>query len=412
MADDDDRFNAAREHFNTGLAALQAGQPAQAEQALRQSLALLPGRASTQLNLAVALLRQDRAAEALPLLDAVLAQTPDDVDALGHRGAALNQLQQPEQAAPVFQRLVQIAPQRPQAWFHLAQTLQMLGHPDQALPAYERCLALQPGHAAACSQRGTALRELGRLDEAAAAFEQALALGDDDAGFNAYYLAALRGGSGAPPQAPPAYVQGLFDDYAADFDRHLVDKLDYHAPAALQRLLLGPGIGRSAFGEVLDLGCGTGLCAPLLRPLAQRLLGVDLSAAMLRAAAARGLYDELQQADLVPHLQALAASGRRVELLVAADVLIYLGDLAPLFAAAARVLAPGGLFAFSVEIAPPEQPFVLQPSLRYAHGEAALRRLAAAHGLQPLRDERGLLRVEQGQPVAGQYWVLQAGAQA
>ena len=409
MADDDDRFNAAREQFNAGLAALQAGDAAQAEQALRRSLTLVPGRASTQLNLAVALLRQDRAADALPLLDAVLAQTPDDVDALGHRGAALNQLQQPAQAAPVFQRLVQIAPQRPQGWFHLAQTLQMLGDASRALAAYERCLALQPAHAAACSQRGTALRELGRADEAAAAFEQALALGDDDGGLNAYYLAALRGGD-APPQAPPAYVQGLFDDYAADFDRHLVDALEYHAPAALQRALLG--LGRTAFDEVLDLGCGTGLCAPLLRALAGRLQGVDLSAAMLRAAAARGLYDELHQADAVQHLQALAAAGRRVELLVAADVFIYLGDLAPLFAAAARVLAPGGLLAFSVEIAAPEQPYRLQPSLRYAHGEAALRRLAAAHGLQPLHEERGLLRVEQSQPVVGQYWVLQSGAQA
>lgn len=403
---DDDRFNAAREHFSAGLAALQAGDAAQAEQALRQSLALLPGRASTLVNLAVALLRQGRAAEALPLLDEVLAHSPDDIDALGHRGAALNQLQQPQQAAPVFQHLVQVAPQRPEAWFHLAQTLQMLGRPEQALPAYERCLALQPGHAAACSQRGTALRELGRLDEAAAAFEQALALGDD-AGFNAYYLAALRG-RGAPPQAPQAYVQGLFDDYAGDFDRHLVDELDYHAPAALQRTLLG--LGRTAFGEVLDLGCGTGLCAPLLRPLTRRLQGVDLSAAMLRAAAARGLYDELHQADLVQHLQTLASDNRYMDLLVAADVFIYLGDLAPLFAAAARVLAPGGLLAFSVEIAAPEQAFVLQSNLRYAHGEAALRRAAAAHGLQPLREERGLLRVEQSQPVAGQYWVLQRGA--
>ncbi|MCA0239299.1 MAG: tetratricopeptide repeat protein [Proteobacteria bacterium] len=410
MADHDaDPFDRARERFNAGLAALQAGDAAQAEQALRQSLALLPGRPSTQLNLAVALLRQDRAAEALPLLDAVLADAPDDVDALGHRGAALNRLQQPEQAAPVFQRLVQLAPQRPEAWFHLAQTLQMLGHAEPALAAYERCLALRPDHAAACSQRGTALRELGRVDEAAAAFERALALGDDDGGLNAYYLAALRGGA-APPRSPPAYVQGLFDDYAGDFERHLVDELDYHAPAALQRALLG--LGRSDFAEGLDLGCGTGLCAPLLRPLAGRLQGVDLSAAMLRAAAARGLYDELHQADVVQHLQALAAAGRQADLLVAADVLIYLGDLAPLFAAAARVLAPGGVLAFSVEIAAPEQPFVLQPSLRYAHGEAALRRLAAAHGLQPRHEERGLLRVEQAQPVVGQYWVLQRGAPA
>ncbi len=396
---DDTALEAARSHFLQGLADLQAGRLPAAEAALRASLALLPGRPSSLLNLAVVLLRQARPAEALPLLDDVLARQPDDLDALGHRGVALNDLGRPAEAAASFDRLLQRDPSRPQAWFHLAQALQMLGRPADAIGAYERCLQLQPGHALACSQRGTALKELGRFDEARAAFEQALALGDD-AEMNRYQLASI-GDAEVPAASPPDYVQRLFDDYAADFDRHLVEELGYVAPERVQQLLAG--LGRH-FNVALDLGCGTGLCGPLLRPLVQRLVGVDLSPRMLAQAGARGVYDELHQADLLAHLRDTALQH---DLVVAADVFIYLGDLAPVFSALAPVLRPGGVFAFSVESGPADQAYVLQPSLRYAHGETALRALAAARGFDVLHSEAGALRVDEAHALQGQYWLLQ-----
>jgi predicted TPR repeat methyltransferase len=397
---DDERFAAARAQFTAGLAALQAGEPVAAEQALRAALQLLPGRPSTQLNLAVALLQQSRPADALPLLDAVLAEAPDDVDALGHRGLALNQLHRPTDAGPCFERLVRLAPDRAEAWFHLGQTWQMVGRPAEAVEAYDRCLALRPVHAATWSQRGTALRELGHDDAAAASFERAQALQDDDGGLNAYYLAALHRGA-APATAPRAYVQRLFDDYAADFDQHLVDQLGYCAPEVLQRLLVG--LGRDPFEHVLDLGCGTGLCGPQLRAMANQLTGVDLSAAMLAVAAQRGIYDRLVQAELAGHL---ADTTDRVDLVVAADVFIYIGDLTPVFNGVRRVLNHGGVFAFSVERASDDAAFVLQPSLRFAHGERSVRELAAEHGFQVLRVEQAALRVDETHAVQGQYWLL------
>jgi predicted TPR repeat methyltransferase len=399
MSDAD--FAAARDHFLAGLAHLQAGRTPEAEAALRESLALLPGRPSTLLNLAVALLRQGRPAEALPLLDQVLAAEPADADALGHRGVALQALQRPDEAHVVLERLVQAVPSRPEAWFHLGQLRHQLGDVAGALAAYERCLALRDDHGAAWSQRGQALKDLGRSDEAGASFERALALGDDP-DLNAYYLAGLRGGA-APARPPRWYVERLFDDYAPAFDRHLVDTLGYCAPEVLQRLVTGAG--GAGFASALDLGCGTGLCGPLLRPLAARLVGVDLSAAMLEAARGRGVYDTLHQADLVDHL---TATDGRHDLIVAADVFIYVGDLAPVFDGVARVLRPGGLLAFSVEPAPAGQAFVLQPSLRYAHGERPLRALAERHGLTVLAHERGTLRADEVHPVQGGYWLLRA----
>ncbi|MBK9361949.1 MAG: tetratricopeptide repeat protein [Rubrivivax sp.] len=399
---DETRFAAARDRFTEGLAHLQAGRAAEAEAALRESLALLPGRPSTLLNLAVALLRQGRPAEALPLLDQVLVAEPGDADALGHRAVALQALQQPAEAQASLERLVQAAPARPEAWFHLGQVRHQQGDAAGALAAYERCLALRDDHGPAWSQRGQALKDLGRIDQAAASFERALALGDDPE-LNAYYLAGLRGGA-APARPPRWYVQRLFDDYAPAFDQHLVETLGYCAPEVLQRLIVGAGT--ASFESALDLGCGTGLCGPLLRPLAARLAGVDLSAAMLDAARGRGVYEALHQADLVEHLM---TTGGRHDLIVAADVFIYVGDLAPVFDGIARVLRPGGLLAFSVEPAPAEAAFVLQPSLRYAHGEAAIRALAAQHGLAVTAQERGALRADEVHPVQGGYWVLRAG---
>ncbi len=396
---DERLLDAARGHFMHGLAELKAGRLQAAETALRASLALLPGRPSSLLNLAVVLLRQARPAEALPLLDEVLAQQPDDLDALGHRGVALNDLGRPAEAAASFDQLLQRDPSRPQAWFHLAQALQMGGQLADAVSAYERCLQLQPTHALACSQRGSALKELGRLDDARVAFEQALALGDD-VELNRYQLASL-GAAAVPAASPRQYVQRLFDDYADDFDAHLVEELGYVAPERLQQLLTG--LGRR-FDSALDLGCGTGLCGPLLRPLVQQLAGVDLSPRMLAQARQRGGYDELHEAELLAHLQGTTAQH---DLVLAADVFIYVGDLAPVFAALAPVLRPGGVFAFSVESGPPAEAYVLQPSLRYAHGEAALRALAAAGGFDVLRSEAGALRVDEAHALQGRYWLLQ-----
>lgn len=397
-------LDAARAHFTQGLAALQAGRLDEAETALRAALALLPGRPSTLLNLAVTLLRAGRPAEALPLLDQVLAQDPADADALGHLGVALNGVGRTAEALQVFERLLQGAPERPEAWFHHAQSLQALDRNEAALQSYDRCLALQPGHARAWSQRGVALQQLGRNGEAEASLERALALGDD-AELNGYYLAALRGGT-PPAAAPRGYVEPLFDDYAADFERHLVETLGYDAPEVLQRLLLAHG--RLGLASALDLGCGTGLCGPMLRPLLAEggtLAGVDLSAAMLAVARERGVYDELLQQDLVEHLH---GTRERHELVLAADVLIYLGDLAPVFAGVRRVLRPGGLFAFTVEAAAGDAGYVLQPSLRYAHGERQLLAWAEASGLRLLRSERGTLRADIAATGQGRYLLFQA----
>jgi predicted TPR repeat methyltransferase len=232
------------------------------------------------------------------------------------------------------------------------------------------------------------------------AFRQALALGDDPE-LNRYFLASLSG-EDAPPTPPLRYVEMLFDGYADKFDQHLVQVLHYQAHRLVVEQVSHPG---RSFARALDLGCGTGLCAPLARPIAHRLEGVDISAAMLAKAQALGLYDQLTQADLVSYL---SSTPRRYDCVVAADVFIYVGALEPVFDGVARVLEPGGVFGFSVEIAPDECDFALRPSQRYAHSERYLRTLALRHGFEVRSMLHRPIREDQARPIAGLYACLQA----
>lgn len=208
-----------------------------------------------------------------------------------------------------------------------------------------------------------------------------------------------------PARAPERYVRDLFDTYAHRFDTHLLVELAYAAPNHLRDLVDASG-DPAPVGLVVDLGCGTGVLAPLFRPLARELRGVDLSPEMLRRAEARGLYDRLIEADIIRHLEGQKAT---CDLLIAADVLVYLGDLRPLMAAVARALRPGGRFAFTTEHLD-RGDFVLCRSGRYAHGPAYVAATARAAGLAVEIERRAAVRVEADRPVEGGLYLLRRPA--
>jgi predicted TPR repeat methyltransferase len=204
-----------------------------------------------------------------------------------------------------------------------------------------------------------------------------------------------------PARAPARYVRALFDTYAPRFDEHLMVELAYAAPNRVRDLLDAPSIGRPV-DTLVDLGCGTGVMAPLCRSLARTLVGVDLSPRMLARAEARGLYDRLEEADIVAFLERHEAA---FDLLIATDVAVYLGDLRPLLAAAARALRPGGHLAFTTELLA-EGDYRLRRSGRYAHGGSHVEALARAVRLEVERAERAPLRTEADRPVEGGLYLL------
>ncbi|WP_454760674.1 methyltransferase domain-containing protein [Caulobacter segnis] len=198
-------------------------------------------------------------------------------------------------------------------------------------------------------------------------------------------------------KAPPSYVEALFDGFAERFDHQLVDMLGYEAPALLADMVASH---RQQFDRILDLGCGTGLAGPHLKRFGGRLTGVDLSSGMLAKAAERGGYYALVQDEAVAFLESNSGA---FDLIVSADVLIYFGDLAPLFAAAAAALPSGGLMAFSTELG--QDGWTLLPSARYAHGDAYVR--ASASGFRIVERLETPLRREGADVTVGCLYLLE-----
>ncbi len=271
--------------------------------------------------------------------------------------------------------------------------------PDDAFACFLEATVLDPANGRAWRQLGNLLRRAGRLAEASGCFERALAAGDDPS-LNGFFLSAVGVGPLADV-APPAFVSALFDQYAERFDAHLLGDLRYHAPGRLAALLAADGAG--PFDAVLDLGCGTGLMGKALGLAARRLVGVDLSREMLARAARTGLYAVLAHDSLEHHLQ---TTDQRFDLVACCEVFIYIGDLDAAFAGTRRVLRRGGGFLFCVEAGDAEAGFDLLPSLRFAHSEAFVRRLAGRHGFEVRGLAKDVLREEAGQPMPGLFFHL------
>lgn len=394
-----DNFEAAKLSFLEGLAHYQAQRLAEAQSCFEAALALVPGRVSTLTNLGATRVKLGRFDAALPVLEQACASEPANLEAWSYRALALAGLARDVEALACFDRALAIDRSGAALWLHSAQSQLRLDQKQAALASFDQALAIDPSHANAWSDRGSLLRELGRFDDAADSFEKAIAMGAD-AGLNGYYLASVRGEKG-PATAPRAYVERLFDDYAAEFQTHLVNVLHYRAHEVLIQHLLR--LHPRRFRSVFDLGCGTGLCGPLIKAVAEQVDGLDISKAMLEQARQLGVYGELIHADA---LQYLKTATRSDDLVLAADVFIYVGELAALFDAIVKNMAPGGLFCFTLELATNGMDVQLLPSLRYAHSEAYVRCLALASGLEVDTVIAAALREDQGQALAGLYVIL------
>lgn len=393
------QLRALRADMDRALHLHRGGRLDEAAGIYRKILQAMPDQADALQLLGAVEGQQGRHEQAVELLRRAVESAPDNAAAHNNLGNALAQLQHHGEALACFDRSLLLKPDNPKALRNRGNALRKLNRLDEALRDIDHVLALTPGSLEATVDRGELMVALGRFDEAIECFRSALPGGKDVAALR-FVLASL-GAEDMPDQAPTDYVKGLFDQYATKFDKHLLDVLGYRTPPLLVDAMRP--VLPAAPGEVVDLGCGTGLCGPLLRPLARRLVGVDLSEAMLERARDTGHYDALEAAELVAWLRATA---ERFDIAFACDVLIYLGDMAPAFAAVQAVLREGGLFAFSVERSDGDE-IVLQPTRRYAHSHAYLERQAAEHGFVPVSIGESVLRQDGNQPVHGWLVVLQ-----
>lgn len=283
--------------------------------------------------------------------------------------------------------------------FDFARDLQLKGDLVAAADLLLQATELAPRFASAWFTLGQIRERLGLREQAIAAFRNARQADPEDRHGASLRLMLL--GAEQVSAMPQAYVRALFDQYASKFEAALVDHLGYRGPALLFKAVLAARHAAQMpafFRRAIDLGCGTGLAAAAFASGADHFTGIDLSPRMIEQARARGIYHDLTVGELVASLRACAPA--RYDLALATDVLVYLGDLAPLFGAVARVLRPGGWFLFTVERRPDDdRGFALHDGHRYMHGRGYVVDQAAQAELAPVALEDTATRIDRGEPV-------------
>lgn len=442
----------AESWFMLGALSGMRGNAVDAEDCFRKALALSPGLFQARFNLGIALRDQGRFDEARVELEAVIAAQPSHAEAYNALGYVFTRLERPDEAERCFHAALARNPVSSDALTNLGNVFSSRGRWEEAVRLYRCALEAAPGNRNVALNLGSILVLQDRIDEAIAVYTQLLQtdqnrnasssrelvdkahpeqaevhvglglafmrrrnLPEAERAFRqallvcpghleAQYLLAALGGSDEPLMAPPDYVARLFDDYAEIFDTHLVEKLKYRTPEALFNAVRAAMAGRRDLA-VLDLGCGTGLCGSLFRSLSRTLAGVDLSPKMIVKARARGVYDDLDVGELTTALHKVDAAW---DLVIAADVFVYIGDLSSVFEAVAQALRPGGAFGFSVEAAKSEEKeyYTLRNTGRYAHAQGYVAELTRQFGFELVSREELCIRQDSEQEILGAIYVV------
>ncbi|MFL5853426.1 MAG: tetratricopeptide repeat protein, partial [Solirubrobacteraceae bacterium] len=379
-------------HFS-GVLAHQLARSEEAVALIERSLQVEPERADWHSNLGIVL--QDRLDldGAIAAYRRAIALEPTHANAHSNLGVVLRAKGRPDEAEAAYREAIRFDARHSDAYHNLGVLLNSRKRYREAAVCFSRVITLRPQHPEARKLLALAHCTLGDVDKAVEIFDEWLR--EEPGNPVAQHMRAACSGQGAPARASDAYIEATFDSFAASFDSKL-EKLHYRAPALVAEMLALCGLKASKDLDVLDAGCGTGLCGPLLAPYAGRLVGIDLSRRMLAQARARSVYDELVRGELTSYL---AGSTETFDVIVSADTLVYFGPLDAVAAAAQQALRPGGLLVFTVEELGGSG-YSLSHTGRYRHSREYIERTMAGVRLTP-QLEAAELRLEAGDPVRG-----------
>ena len=380
------------------IEAHKGGRFAEAEAGYRRVLRRRPTDADALNFLGMMRVQIGNLGEGLELLRRSVKSQPRNPHAWTNFGNALTASGALEEALKAFSTAAELAPTMAEAWFNRGICARRLKRAEEALECFRKAVEHGPGYAAAYEALARLLYRAGRLSEAADTYRKWIEC-DPDNPIPRHMLAASTG-ENVPARADDAYLTEMFDAFADSFDENL-QELGYRAP----QLLATAGaakLGPRTDLDIFDAGCGTGLCGPLLEPMAGRLVGVDISPGMVEKARARAIYDELVVEELSTFMRRRPESA---DVIVSADTLVYFGALEEPLAAAYVCLRKGGLLAFTLERLEPdtgaEVAYRIEPHGRYSHQESYVRTVLTGAGFSAISIEGDTLRREGSRQVAG-----------
>jgi len=389
-----------------GMLHVQFGDATVGARLIKRATDVAPGYAGAHCNLGNALVEIGETADARTSYENALAVDPGHAEAHNNLGVLLRYAGDLHGSIAHLLVATEVRPDWATAQLNLGNSFAQTGNHMKAIDAYTRAVEANPQLNDAYRQLGMAFYARGELGRAATVFRRLLDF-DPENPIAPHMLAAVTG-ERVPERCTEEYVASTFDSFAATFDEKLA-KLEYAGPGLVMEAVARALGEPEATLRCLDLGAGTGLCGPLMRPYARELVGVDLSAEMLKKASRREVYDELVVADLTEYL---GGDVGEFDLMISADVLIYFGALELLFSRVSRRLSAGGCVAFTLEVSTldGEPGYTLQPSGRYAHARAYVEERLASAGLEVASLDEVTLRKEMREPVRCWLVVAQKGA--
>ena len=382
-------------HF-AGVLAHRCGRHDEAVALIERGLALAPDRADCYNNLGIVLQSAGRLDAAVAAYRRAIGLDPRHANAHSNLGVLLRANGRPLDAEASYRTAIEVDPGHADAYTNLGILLNGLKRTEEAVACFCKAITLRPRHPDARRMLALAHCTLGEVKTAVEIFDEWLAEEPDNP--IALHMRAACTGSDVPARASNGFVERTFDGFAASFESKL-EKLSYRAPALVAATVRDAGLQPNAGLDVLDAGCGTGLCGPLIAPYAARLVGVDLSGGMLAHAREKGVYNALVQAELSEFLRDHVGA---FDLIVSADTLVYFGVLDEVFGRAAEALRPNGLLVCTLErlSAGGAMDYRLEMHGRYSHAESYVERVITGAGLRA-GIAHAELRLEAGIPVAG-----------
>ena len=382
-------------HFH-GVLLHQRGRSTEAIKSIRRALRIEPNYIDAHNNLGNVLKELGRLREATREYRQVLALDETNAGAHNNLATSLRRLEQFEESITEYKHALELEPGNAEIWVNFGNALRANDQTQEALTAFRKAIEIKPMHAEAHLSLGRALHFNGRTDEAAVVYRKWLERQPENP--VAKHMLASTTGIDVPDRASDEYIRATFNGFASSFDSKL-EGLGYRGPEQISSALDDELGSATASRDILDAGCGTGLCGPLIRHHAKSLVGVDLSERMLDRARNRGVYDELVRAELTSFM---AGKARSYDVVVSADTLIYFGALDQFFEAAAHALRPGGTLIFSVEDAGDEDRGLrLNAHGRFSHTRDYIRRTLEGAGMSVSRIDSQVLRREVRIDVAG-----------
>jgi predicted TPR repeat methyltransferase len=396
----DIQANYADAYYNLGLALNKLKRFEEAKHTYQALIELAPEHPGAHFQLGCLLMQQNQFSAALEQFLVIEQKHPHHFETQTNIAACYLKLGHLNQAKIHYLRAVSILPSDSQIYFNLGVIHMQQGRVREAIDFYARAVTENSDFYEAQNNLGVAYMVMKNREAALKHFREALRLqpGNEVLQHTIHILLRAQNLSISPPE----YVRSLFDSYAGHYDFHLTQSLHYQVPKlmlAAVKKFCQPALGQ---WDILDLGCGTGLCGELFKPMAHRLIGIDLSEKMLEAAAKKNIYQQLIKSDILPFLTPQQSA---YDLVMAGDVFVYCGDLAAIFTAIRKALRPEGLFLFNAEIGT-DKDYEMTESGRFAHSQSYLERLIAQNEFSIVHYQAVPLRTQNETPVKGHLYLL------